>query len=878
MDQTTISRLASALADRYTIEQELGAGGMATVYLAQDIKHDRKVAIKVLRPELAAVIGAERFLAEIKTTANLQHPHILPLFDSGVADSFLFYAMPYIEGESLRDRLSREKQLPINDAVRIASEVASALDYAHRHGVIHRDIKPENILLHDGSALVADFGIALAASKAGTRMTETGMSLGTPQYMSPEQAMGDREITGRSDVYALGCVTYEMLSGEPPFSGPTAQAIVAKIMTAEPVDLLTLRKTIPPHVADAVQTSLQKLPADRFATAAEFASALHGQTGVRTRATRPTAAGPSSLLSRLSLLPLVAVVAVLAFLLGGRLSGHGARVPVVLGHATHLTWDPGLEVTPMLSPDGRSVAYAAGPVANPHIVVRVVGEGRALRLTGDTSTAESNPVWSSDGSRIFFLSRSGIYSAPAGGGAARPEVSGTNANPITSVAPSPDGKRLAFARGDSLIIRDADGSAHVVARMSGPALCAWSPAGRFVACATGNPLYAASGTSFGNLSPGRIVVCDVASRRLSTVTDSLSLNTSPAWSPDGKWLYFVSSRDGRRDIYMEEIGSNGNAVGSPVRLSVGLGAHTISVAGTGTQLAYSLYTARTSAWSIPVPTRPGATSNGATQITNANEYIEQLGPSQDGKWLYYDSDLTGNDDIFRIPIGGGEAERLTTDPADDFAPTPSPDGKSFAFHSWRSGSRDIYVQRLDDGGIETVTHSPKQEALPAWAPDGNALAFSELDVTGGVWIARRRGKGQWSEPVRRVDHGSNPVWSPDGRSLAFISDIAGGSAEVVPVDSGPSRTVVDAAQPGAPFADVLVWGNNEDVLLTSHDARGNTFIYSVPARGGPAVKLLTFDPVLHPMYRGTMAIAAGRLFFTSEDRQSDVWVIDVKKP
>src|SRR5580765_2127976 len=211
-----LSRLSTALSDRYRIERELGQGGMATVYLAQDLKHDRRVAIKVLRPELAAVIGADRFLSEIKTTAALQHPHILPLHDSGAADSFLFYVMPFVEGESLRDRLNREKQLPVTDAVRIATEVAGALDYAHRHGIIHRDIKPENILLHDGSALVADFGIALAASKAGgARMTETGMSLGTPHYMSPEQAMGEREITARTDVYALGCVLYEMLIGEP---------------------------------------------------------------------------------------------------------------------------------------------------------------------------------------------------------------------------------------------------------------------------------------------------------------------------------------------------------------------------------------------------------------------------------------------------------------------------------------------------------------------------------------------------------------------------------------------------------------------------------------------------------------------------------------
>src|SRR4029077_4744363 len=256
-----------------------------TVYLAEELRHDRRVAVKVLRPELAAVIGADRFLSEIKTTANLQHPHILPLFDSGAADSFLFYVMPFIEGESLRDRLNREKQLPIPDAVRIATEVAGALDYAHRHGIIHRDIKPENILLHDGRALVADFGIALAASKAGgSRMTETGMSLGTPAYMSPEQAMGEREITARSDVYALAATTYEMLVGDPPFTGSTAQAIVARVVTESPRPMLPQRHTIPPHVEAAVLTGLEKLPADRFATAADFAEALadSGRTLART--------------------------------------------------------------------------------------------------------------------------------------------------------------------------------------------------------------------------------------------------------------------------------------------------------------------------------------------------------------------------------------------------------------------------------------------------------------------------------------------------------------------------------------------------------------------------------------------------------------------
>jgi serine/threonine-protein kinase len=268
-------RLTAALADRYTIERELGAGGMATVYLAHDVKHDRKVAVKALRPELAAVLGPERFLNEIKVTANLQHPHILPLHDSGEADNFLYYVMPYVEGESLREKLNREKQLSIEESIEITKSVASALDYAHRQNVIHRDIKPENILLYDGQPVVADFGIALAVTAAGgTRLTETGLSLGTPQYMSPEQATGDREIDGRSDIYSLACVLYEMLAGDPPHTGSTVQAIVAKVLTDRPRPVRELRDTVPVYVEATLDKALAKLPADRFDSAAQFAEAL----------------------------------------------------------------------------------------------------------------------------------------------------------------------------------------------------------------------------------------------------------------------------------------------------------------------------------------------------------------------------------------------------------------------------------------------------------------------------------------------------------------------------------------------------------------------------------------------------------------------------
>ncbi|MDX1493376.1 MAG: serine/threonine-protein kinase, partial [Longimicrobiales bacterium] len=275
MSTDTITRINQALEGRYRIERELGEGGMAVVYLADDLRHERKVALKVLKPELAAVVGGDRFLTEIKTTANLQHPHILPLFDSGEADGFLFYVMPYIEGETLRDKIDREKQLPVDEALGIATAVASALHTAHEAGIVHRDIKPGNILLSRGEPLVADFGIALAVGRAhGGRLTETGLSVGTPQYMSPEQASGEESVGAATDLYSLGCVLFEMLTGEPPYSGRSAQAILAKILQSRPVSAIEARPAVPAHVDAVIRKSLERLAADRFADASALAAAL----------------------------------------------------------------------------------------------------------------------------------------------------------------------------------------------------------------------------------------------------------------------------------------------------------------------------------------------------------------------------------------------------------------------------------------------------------------------------------------------------------------------------------------------------------------------------------------------------------------------------
>jgi len=441
-----IARLTAALADRYRVERELGAGGMATVYLAHDIRHERDVAIKVLHPDLGAALGSERFLSEIRTTAKLQHPHILPLLDSGEADGLLYYVMPLVTGETLRARLERERQLPIDDAVRIAREVADALGSAHALGIIHRDIKPENILLQRGHALVADFGIALAVQTAGgARMTQTGLSLGTPQYMSPEQAMGEKQIDARSDIYALGAVTYEMLVGEAPFTGPSVQAIVARIMTEQPRTLAGQRRSIPEHVDAAVMTALEKLPADRFTSAAEFAGALAGGTNTRSTA-RAVLRAPSS---------------------GGRWRTVSAALgAATLAMAALAAWallrapvDPGPTIYDVAIPDSAKISYMNGTSR----VSTYGAVGRSLSIAASGDFAVYVALNTDSVASLWYRSlRTGeVHSIPATAGASAPRI-------------SPDGSQVAYYGSNQvMVVSLAGGAPRAVARILNSGMLGW---------------------------------------------------------------------------------------------------------------------------------------------------------------------------------------------------------------------------------------------------------------------------------------------------------------------------------------------------------------------------------------------------------------------
>jgi len=779
----TTERLSAALADRYVIERELGQGGMATVYLAHDVKHDRKVALKVLRPELSAILGAERFLAEIKTTANLQHPHILGLHDSGEADGMVFYVMPYVEGESLRDRLTREQQLPIDDAVRIAREVADALEYAHGHGVIHRDIKPENILLHGGHALVADFGIALAVSRSdgGTRMTETGMSLGTPHYMSPEQAMGEREITAKSDVYALGCVLYEMLAGEPPFAGPTAQAIVARVLTEEPRSLTLQRRTVPPHVDAAVQKALAKLPADRFGSAAEFSVALtnpaFGLTAATARSALPASSAVPPAGRRSAVVPvLIVLTAVSATLaawgwLRARAAEHQPAVwqYITLGDSIVVALEgPNMS----LSPDGASLVVRSS-LQNGLLWLKRKGALDPRPIPG--TERPLSPVFSPDGEWVAFISDGRLKKVRVTGG---PTVTlaDTAGGGFGSVAWLDDGTLIyGVPRQNELRRVDAAGGTSTVALRDST----------LVGGGMGQPvaLPRARGVLFQYCGPG-CATTDIHVLDLRTGTQKLLLSgVVQAWYLSNGDLLFAR-RDGvvlaaPFDLDRLEITGEAQPVLEGVAVNTGLGFAHLVTSRSGT----IVYIHSTGASADNVVVRAGR--DGTTAPTDTSWYgpFTSIDLSPDGRRIATGVADGANLNVWLKTLDYGPFTRLSFGNRDR-RPAWSPDGRLVAFIRDSTGSNArggitnaVYARPADASGPERLLgRIDRQVQEVAWSPDGRWLLLRTDNGTVGAGdIVGLRTDGDTTPvPLAATPFTElNPAVSPDGHWLAYTSDESG---------------------------------------------------------------------------------------------------------
>jgi serine/threonine-protein kinase len=881
------NRLAEALRDRYRVLRELGSGGMGSVYLAEDLKHHRKVALKVLRPDLAATLGTDRFLREIEVAAQLQHPAILPLHDSGQADGFVFYIMPYVEGESLRQRLVREGELPVEETTRLLSEVLDALAYAHGKGVIHRDIKPDNIMLSGRHALLMDFGVAKALNESAgpSFVTTTGMALGTPSYMAPEQALADKEVDHRADLYAVGVVGYEMLTGRRPFAGNTAQQIVAAQMTQTPESLRTHREAVPPALAAIVMRALERKPADRWQSAAEMLARLEPLAGPSGETSRIAPAGGGS--GRTRLFAAIGGALLLAGLAAGwMLRTHGAK-ELQLGRRMQVTLAPGLEIEPAMSPDGGLVAYSAGLMQTLEIRVRRLDGGSELTVAPASERPQRFPSWSPDGGRIMFGSPRGIEIVSALGGAAKlivPDVPDPSADPwgtsglLMPGGWSPDGKSIAFVRSDTLYLEEvAGGTPRALAQGGEMHSFAWSPDGRWIACVRGNRQSLNASFLFGNLGAASIWLIPVAGGEPVAVTDDQWFTASPSWVPDGRSLLFVSNRAGGVDLYQARLHSSGKPDGAPVRLTNGLNAQTISVAPTGRWIAYSDFVETSNVWSMPIPARPPGSVRDAEPVTSGNQITEGIDVSPDGQWLLFDSDRSGNQDLYRVRLPGGEPERLTEGTTDEFWGRWSPDGKEIAFHSFQGTRRHLFVMSADGRDRKQVTDGQDDERTAEWGPDGKSLYY--LHNFNGprteVRVITRGDDGAWSPP-RTIfnEHSYPPVPSPDGRLLALA---AAGSVTVVGTTGGAPRALVPhsdtSTEPRAAYVD---WSEDgRTIYYLAVDPKDRASIWAVSVTGGAPRLMVRFDDPMREWHRFGFVVHGGRFYFTVGDRQSDVWAAEI---
>ena len=829
-----IDRIAAGLEGKYRIERELGAGGMALVFLARDVRHDRPVALKLLRPELSAILGGERFLAEIRTTANLQHPHILPLHDSGEVEGLVYYVMPYVEGESLRDRLNRERQLPVEDAVRIAREVASALDYAHRRGVVHRDIKPENILLHDGQALVADFGIALAASRTdgSTRLTETGMSLGTPQYMAPEQAMGDRDISAKADVYALGCVLYEMLVGEPPFAGPNPQAIVARILTEQPRGMVAQRQTIPPNVEVATLKALQKLPADRFASAGQFGEAL-GNTAFTTAGVRTTAAAPARRASWQPIVPIAAAVVLTAL----------ATTAIVLKIAPEPPRPPVVRFSiPVTGPQVGFAGLARATMAisdDGSVIVASTAYG-LLRRRLESSTFEpiagsesrqvgvSGPAISPDGEWVAYWVAGQIWKVPISGGTPMAVAQGTN-----PLGMDWDETGVVFTSDNDVYRVSADGGGEPEKIVDLPP--ASSPLGpQMLPGGTDVLLTIAEGASPDRWERARIVMVNVASKAQTTLVDG---GADARYAPTG---HIIFARNGSLlavpfDLESKTVSGTPIAVVEGVRRgptgSIGTAHYAISRNGvliygpgpvnnvtSGLDLALTDSAGRTEMLGLPSSPYgyPRISPNGKQVVVSTLENQQAI------VWVY---DLNKSSAIRRLTLSGK-----------DRFPIWSADGQWVVFQSSREGDAGIFRQRADgSGAVERLTTAePGTTHTPdSWSPTSNAFLYSitRSDTT-TLWLHRLDSKtSERISDVQSIGNMVNATFSPDGKWIAYsMGEQRTTSENFVFVEPFPSM--------GARY-QISQTGENGHHAMWSRDQK---WLYYVPTVGTFVKRSITTGP------------------------------------
>jgi len=824
--------LNAALSDRYVVERALGEGGMATVYLARDLRHKRQVALKILKPELAAVIGAERFLSEIETTANLQHPNILPLYDSGEAGGFLYYVMPYVEGESLRDRLDEEKQLPVGEAVAIVTALARALDFAHGHGVVHRDIKPGNILFQAGQPVVADFGIALAVGAGGgARLTETGLSIGTPYYMSPEQATGDRQVGPRSDIYALGCVLYEMLVGDPPYVGSTAQAVLGQIITGEPVRVTARRPTVPEHVDGAIRRALEKVPADRFSTAADLASAL-GDPAFRYGGEHTGDAGASGAGLWRPLALAASAVAVMAIGLAAFRGGEAPpepewrRVQIVDAtrfDATNTYADLGI------APDGNGMAFWREE--EEALALRTRGRLEADIVAGTEGEDPVYPRFSPDGAWLAYVSfaDSALKKVPVAGGVV--QTLADSLRPFTGEPAWLGQGTLLFGAADGSLRRvSADGG--VVDTLLGPE----DVAGLVV------------GVSAVSERAAFLTVCPVPTCEKRDVWSYdagtgearlLQPGAMRAWYLPGTEDVVFGMPDGT--IHAAPFDASALELRGPlVRVLDGVaadGPYLGAVLATGGTLLFMEGESGLGATGEFTPVWVDRTGTATTIDAEWRGLFTTPALSRDGRYLAIAGGAGEATDILVRELPDGPITRLTTDALWNRRPVWAPDGRTLVFQTTVRDStgaiqNQFFRSRRADASQPIRTFLDRDESVHQvdWAPGGDDLvlrlgAINSGTVTADLWRMQLSADSAVT-PLLTGDYNEfAPALSPDGHWLAFVSNESGRDEIVVRpypnvADERTQVSIDGGGEPRwSPAGDELFYrsleGDDPDVMMAA---------------------------------------------------------------
>ena len=881
----------------YTILDVAGVGAMGEVYRARDGRLNRDVAIKALPAEFAHDAARRaRLEREARVLGSLNHPHIAAIHDLLETADGTYLVLEYVPGIDLATRL-RNGPLPLHEVLRIGHDLADALQAAHAKGVVHRDLKPANIKVSvEGRVKVLDFGVAKLTFTGNaeidievprsdpSRAPSQTLVAGTPAYMSPEQA-GGQPVDHRADIWAFGCVLYELLTGRRAFdvmatssaSTPSLTQILDQILSAQPAPVGQLNPTVPRRVEQIVDRCLRKDRDERYQSAGELLADLQ-EVESEWDSRRSFARRRRVVLTALAASILVAALLAAFWSQPGELRVERTR---------RTTFESELELDPALSPDSTMLAYAGGAnseTERTHIFVRRLNGGDPINLTKDIQGAHRWPSWSPDGTLIAFVTRyqvAPLY-APSSGDAVIqvvPALGGTATRIVDAGVVghtwSPDGKKLAYALGREIYVAGLDGTTRTkIAETFEPHSLSWSPDGRWIAYASGNPEYLFR--MLGSQAPAAIEIVPAVGGAPRRMTDNASLNMSPVWTPDSGSLLFVSDRGGTRDVFELKVSGSGEPVGEPRRVTTGVNALSVDLSKDGRHLAYPMFLSKNNVWSIAIP-GPSVSSAvsivGAKPLTTEVELTEGVSVSRDGRWIAFDSNRSGNYDIYRMPRTGGRADRLTTDSHDDFMPSWSPDGQSIAFYSFRTGNRDIFVMSAEGKDVQQLTNDPSHERYPAWSPDGQSVVFnSDKGGRPQLFIVSREG-ATWGRPRQfTTEGGVLAKWSPDGRYIAYLS----GGIRIMAPSGGVAKLIVPRQPSFAP--EYMAWSSDSQTLyFKARDENNRAGFWSVPVSGGPPRHLVRFDDPAHPSPRFEFAADDKEFFFTMSERDSDIWLLDLRR-